>query len=603
MKNTKSFYIIFLIMVITACTPFGLLHKDQPRVTLALPARQETGPMNVVKRDSVSLPPVSNFTFVNSKGDSIPVGMSVEWDSIHKENLTTLALDEVVVSARSTRNTAERNGMVNIEFVVTVPQALQKDNWMLNIRPVLMRGHTPDSLKELRFTGQRFREAQERDYRHYDRFVEKIIPDSVNFYRTYVNYHSFERYLERLKWYKRGLEKRWAIQDARKRRPDPLLLRFDMFNRQVGRRDSLMKSRMLDNSQRMITRQWWRYGRAWERMNDTLQFQSRHLLERFRFFNNKWADNAAFQSDGLIARKNYFRDKALSTPMWQAKRALYKADPDAAIRIYASRFGYFNDKMERLDATLYRYYRTKGARAESREGVRFLRAFMVGRDTTLSYLNRNQLTEKYIRRYEKVKNFFPMFHFRRPDPDTLSPLWETRTRIDTMQTRHTLLSKLSKEDIYEYYVRQQQGVSDRGMIGPFRGLLPLYTYHRDLPDSIVLRVPGRKTRRDFELSRFDSATTVNRYIGRYEFLRSTYPQYRLIRKLYNIHPPALRHAARQASYEERLARINSLDSTSLIKMFYNTQKIARNEARKAMKDTKYRISFVFRSILKRSSIR
>jgi hypothetical protein len=325
MKNTKSFYIIFLIMVITACTPFGLLHKEQPRVTLALPARQETGPMNVVKRDSVSLPPVSNFTFVNSKGDSIPVGMSVEWDSIHKENLTTLALDEVVVSARSTRNTAERNGMVNIEFVVTVPQALQKDNWMLNIRPVLMRGDTPDSLKELRFTGQRFREAQERDYRHYDRFVEKIIPDSVNFYRTYVNYHSFERYLERLKWYKRGLEKRWAIQDARKRRPDPLLLRFDMFNRQVGRRDSLMKSRMLDNSLRMITRQWWRYGRAWERMNDTLQFQSRHLLERFRFFNNKWADNAAFQSDGLIARKNYFRDKALSTPMWQAKRALYKA--------------------------------------------------------------------------------------------------------------------------------------------------------------------------------------------------------------------------------------------------------------------------------------
>ena len=544
MKNTKSFYIIFLIMVITACTPFGLLHKEQPRVTLALPARQETGPMNVVKRDSVSLPPVSNFTFVNSKGDSIPVGMSVEWDSIHKENLTTLALDEVVVSARSTRNTAERNGMVNIEFVVTVPQALQKDNWMLNIRPVLMRGDTPDSLKELRFTGQRFREAQERDYRHYDRFVEKIIPDSVNFYRTYVNYHSFERYLERLKWYKRGLEKRWAIQDARKRRPDPLLLRFDMFNRQVGRRDSLMKSRMLDNSQRMITRQWWRYGRAWERMNDTLQFQSRHLLERFRFFNNKWADNATFQSDGLIARKNYFRDKALSTPMWQAKRALYKADPDAAIRIYASRFGYFNDKMERLDAILYRYYRTKGARAESREGVRFLRAFMVGRDTTSSYLNRNQLTEKYIRRYEKVKNFFPMFHFRRPDPDTLSPLWETRTRIDTMQTRHTLLSKFSKEDIYEYYVRQQQGVSDRGMIGPFRGLLPLYTYHRDLPHSIVSRVPGRKTRRDFELSRFDSATTVNRYIGRYEFLRSTYPQYRLIRKLYNIHPPALRHAAR-----------------------------------------------------------
>lgn len=41
-----------------------------------------------------------------------------------------------------------------------------------------MRGDVPDSLKELRFTGQRFREMQERDYRRYDRFVEKsyLIP-------------------------------------------------------------------------------------------------------------------------------------------------------------------------------------------------------------------------------------------------------------------------------------------------------------------------------------------------------------------------------------------------------------------------------------------
>ena len=589
MKSTKSFYILLLIVFLTACAPFGRLYKEQPRVTLSLPAREQTASEQpVVKRDSTIPVPPLNFIFVSSKGDSIPVGMSVEWDSINKENLTTMALDEVVVSARSTRNTAERNGLINVEFVVTVPQALQKDNWMVNVRPVLMRGDVPDSLKELRFTGQRFREAQERDYRRYDRFVEKIIPDSVNFYRTYVNYHSFERYLERLKWYKRGLEKRWAILDARKRRPDPLLLRFDMFNRQVVRRDSLLRDRMLDNSQRMIARQWWRYDRALERMNDTLQFQSKYLLERFRFFNDKWAGNAAFQSNGLIARKSYFHDKALAASVWQSKRALYRVDPDGATRIYASRFDYFNDKMERLDAALYRYYRTRGARAESREGVRFLRAFMAGRDTTSSYLTRNQLTEKYIRRYEKVKNFLPMFHFRRPELDTLPPLWVTATRIDTVQTRHTLLSQFSKEDIYGYYARQQQDTTDGGPKRFFRGLLPLYTYHRDLPDSIASRTPGRKTLRDFELSRFDSDATIDRYIRRYGLLRSTYPQYHLLRELYNIHPPALRHAARQAGYGERLARINSLDSTSLMKMFYNTQKIARNEARKAMKDAKYR---------------
>ena len=77
-------------------------------------------------------------------------------------------------------------------------------------------------------------------------------------------------------------------------------------------------------------------------------------------------------------------------------------------------------------------------------------------------------------------------------------------------------------------------------------------------------------------------------MDRYERLRSAYPQYHLIRELYNIHPPAQRHAARQAKYGDWIAHINLLDSTDLVKKFYNTQKIARNEARKAMKDEKYR---------------
>lgn len=403
MKNSKSFYILFLIMVVTACSPFGRLYKEQSRVTLALPADRRTEPVEVAKRDSVNQPPVLNFIFVSAKGDSVPVGMSVEWDSIHKENLTTMALDEVVVSASSTRNTAERNGMINVEFVVTVPKALQREDWMVNVRPVLMRGNVLDSLKELRFTGRRFRELQEWDYQRYDRYLKKIIPDSADFYRTYVNYRSFERYLERQKWYKRRLEKLWAIQDVKKRCPDPLLLRFEMFNRQVTRRDSLLKEDMLKNSRLMIERQQWRYDCALARVNDTLQLQWPCLRERFRYFNRKW-------------------------------------------------------------------------------------------------------------------------------------------------DLHT-------------------------------------NYRRDLSDS--LRVPGYKASRELELSRFDSAATVKHYIGRYEHLRSVYPQYYLIRELYNIHPPAQRHAARQAKYGEWIAHINSLDSIGLVQKFYNTQKIARNEARKTMKDEKY----------------
>lgn len=493
MKNSKIFYILFLIIVITACSPFGRLYKEQSRVTLALPANRRSEPVEIAKRDSANQPPVLNFTFISAKGDSIPVGMSVEWDSVHQENLTTVALDEVVVSAGSTRNTAERNGLINVEFVVTVPKVLQQDNWMVNVRPVLMRGDVPDSLKELRFTGQRFRELQERDYRRYDRYVEKIIPDSANFYRTYVNYRSFERYLERLKWYKRRLEKLWAIQDAKKRRPDPLLLRFEMFNRQVNRRDSLLKEYMLKNSRLMIERQQWQYDRALERVNDTLQPQWSGLRERFRYFNHKWELRTNYQAGELVTRKKYFYDRASFESLRQAERGLY-----------------------------------------------------------------------YVR-----------------GVDTVPPLWLMTERPDTVQTRQKSLANFSEESIFAYY-----GLGD-GQAGFTRSKLPLYAYHRNLSDSLQLHLPGRKASRELELSRFDSVTTVKHYIHCYESLRSVYPQYHLIRELYNIHPPAVRHAALQEKYGNWIAHINSLDSTDLVKKFYNTQKIARNEVRKAMKDEKY----------------
>lgn len=578
MKDAKSFYILFLTMVVTACSPFGRLYKEQSRVTLALPANRQEAPVPVEVHDST--PPVLNFTFISAKGDSIPVGMSVEWDSIRNENLTTMALDEVVVSASSTRNTAERNGLINVEFVVTVPKMLQKDNWMVNVRPVLMRGDVPDSLKELRFTGQRFREAQERDYRRYDRFVEKIIPDSVNFYRTYVNYRSFERYLERLKWYKRGLERRWAIQEAKKNRPDPLLERFAMFNRQAERNDSLLKESMLENSRLMIARQQWQYDRALERVNDTLQSQWLCLQERFRYFNHKREFRINYQAGELFTRKSYFFDQVSLAPLRQAERRYYNAG-GVDSRLYYSRFGYFNDKMKRMDAALYRYYRNKSERTASDEGVKVLRALMAGRDTASLRQSRSRSAGKYTRRYEKVRDFLPMFHFHRPDMDTLPPLWLKTAGLDTVSTRRKTLAEFSKEVISAYY-----GLGE-AKTGFTRSRFPLYTYHRNLSDSVRTHAPGHSALKGLELSRFDSTATVKRYMDRYERLWLLFPQYHLRRELYNRNPPSLFHAVRQAKYAERIARINSLDSTNLMKMFYNTQKIARNEARKAIKDDKY----------------
>lgn len=643
MKSTKSVCILFFIAIITACSPFGRLYKEQPRVTLALPAGQRVDPLAVVKRDTLVHSTINpDFIFVTATGDSVPVGVSAEWDSINKENISTVMMDEIVVSSQSVRNTAERDGKINVEFVVTVPKELQAENWMVNIRPVLLKGDLPDSLKELRFTGSKFRERQESDYRRYDRFLENIIPDSVNFYHTFVNYHAFERYLERLKWYQRGLERRWAILDAKKRRPDRLLQRFDFFNQKAIRLDTLLKQRMQSDAYRMIDRQWWQYNQASERMNDTVRYLNKYLPERFRFFNmcadrltdklrNRYQDKAEYQNfslsgdsarlwsnyalkiargnrkaEELIARKKYFYEQALQASANASYRQV-RYPGGINPEIYYPRFIYFNEKMERQRASLYMHYRIKGARAESGQGIKMLKALIAGKDTTSAYLNRSQLAEKYTKRYQKIKDLLPMFHFRRPEADTLSPPWMAGT-TDTVLTRRMLLSQFSEKDIYDYYrkqIRPDTLLPDSGSIRKqyasrfnfFYNLLPVYTFRREIPDSAQRHIPGKKAVRDFKYSLFDSTSTINYYTKRYEHFRAVYPQYRFMRRLHNINPPAVKYAARQEKIGKWIDRISSLDSASLVKMFYNTQKIARNEARKAMRDEKFRdiVRFPFNS--------
>ncbi len=634
MKSIKSVCFLICILVFTACAgQFGRLRKEQPRVTLALPAKQRMYTPPTIKRDSTPQPAANpGFLFVSANGDSVPVGVSAEWDSINKENITTVMMDEVVIAATSVRNTAERNGKINVEFVVTVPKELQAENWMVDVRPILLKGEEQDSLKELRFTGPEFRETQERQYRRYDRFLESIIPDSVNFYHTFVDYRSFERYLERLKWYKRGLERRWAVLDAKRRRPDPLMLRFNMFNQKASRKDSLLQHNMNLYAMRMTDRQQWRYDRAWAAMNDTLAYIQKYLPERFRFFNQKgeqaenrlkkrytnkiqlvdfrhYADSTWASRDyalmlnrksrlieNMTTRKQFFYDKALYLSLSEEGHSDYikGVNPE----IYYPRFIFFNDKMEKLAGKLYMYFRVKGARAESGEGVKLIKAIMAGRDTSSAYLDRSQLAQKYTKRYEKIRDFFPMFHFRRPESDTLPPSWLTGKR-DTADTRRLRLAQFSPKEIQDHYIGQIQPDTTQTDTAAIRkrytarfnflhSLLPIYTFRRTLPDSVQRQIPNMKTVRDFEASLFDSASIIARYDRRYQRLRAVYPQYRYQRELCNIHPPAVKYANRQKQVGEKIGRINSLDSANLVKLFYNTQKIARNEARKAIRDEKFR---------------
>ena len=61
-------------------------------------------------------------------------------DSASGEKMMSIAIDEVVISAANRRNLVERNGKINVDFIVSVPQTLQDRDWQLVLDPQLLKG-------------------------------------------------------------------------------------------------------------------------------------------------------------------------------------------------------------------------------------------------------------------------------------------------------------------------------------------------------------------------------------------------------------------------------------------------------------------------------
>ena len=75
-------------------------------------------------------------------------------------------LDAAVVTARF-RNVAERNGRVDIEFQVIVPQSMQDSKWQLRFRPQMYILQDTLDLDPVIITGAEYRKGQLRGYQQY----------------------------------------------------------------------------------------------------------------------------------------------------------------------------------------------------------------------------------------------------------------------------------------------------------------------------------------------------------------------------------------------------------------------------------------------------
>lgn len=95
------------------------------------------------------------------------------------EVLPTSTLKELTV-VQTMKNIVERNGKVNLDFIITVPKSLIDDRWQLRVYPRAFKDNEERiDLEPLVLSGADFLRAQEKGYQQYKAFLASIVPDSL----------------------------------------------------------------------------------------------------------------------------------------------------------------------------------------------------------------------------------------------------------------------------------------------------------------------------------------------------------------------------------------------------------------------------------------
>ena len=188
----KRIYYIFLAIALTilvaGCASqrkMKTLQSGAIRPSLALTKEQDFIPD--IRKDMKA----QRDTFIVKDGDREVLIMKAIKDE-DGEMIAHDVIDAAVVTARF-RNVAERNGRVDIEFQVIVPQSMQDSRWQLRFRPQMYILEDTLDLDPVIITGAEYRKGQLRGYQQYERFLATIVTDPDEF----VNWWLLELFIER----------------------------------------------------------------------------------------------------------------------------------------------------------------------------------------------------------------------------------------------------------------------------------------------------------------------------------------------------------------------------------------------------------------------
>ena len=203
----RAGFILFISFLLAGCAGGKKLAKVEE---MGITASVAAGSLDDVRiqmsdTDTLSSPQIVEVT--DLQGNRIV--MNAVKDEETGEMVATEHLNEIVVVAKF-RHVAERNGVVDLVFELSVPMELQNNRWQVRFTPqYYIMGDTLYADRIL-ITGKHFRKVQNWEYSMYDNYTGKIVSPEVAD-TLYLRKKQMERFMLRYDSYN-GSENRSSME-------------------------------------------------------------------------------------------------------------------------------------------------------------------------------------------------------------------------------------------------------------------------------------------------------------------------------------------------------------------------------------------------------
>lgn len=174
-------------------------------MTQRLQHRMPTADIRLPKSEAAETPDVEDVERAVEQAKRISLGpgrdsvylLEAERDESGEMVMKGGDIGTVYVVAKS-KNVAERNGEISIDFIVAIPTELQNRNWGVQLTPMIENNDSIEALQPLSIRGELFSEVQKRQYWQMNRYLNRLLEDTTElsstttlaakYYRAYNDY-------------------------------------------------------------------------------------------------------------------------------------------------------------------------------------------------------------------------------------------------------------------------------------------------------------------------------------------------------------------------------------------------------------------------------